>query len=884
MKKNYFSLMLMVCLFLANQVSAQTNYYFGSSGVVNGNVWSTTEGGPYDQFVDMTTGGILNFNVPAIVSGPTTGWSVTKGINVNANIKFTSHSGSAMSSLGSTVYPIYVAAGVTFDGGEQAFGGQTAGVIKNGPGTLCFLNGPNNGGYTLNEGTIISSNSPNSFGAGAFTVNGGTIAANNSMATRDFSAKFSSFTIGGDFTLGALTSVCPTSFSTASMTFGAANIGNVMRKITIGGLGTYSFGTLSSSGSEGGIEVLATAAGVLAYKSANSYVGGTKLTSGIFQLGAANTLAGNLILNGGTFRTGATNGFANASGGTLQLTDNSTIILRSGIHSINFNASNTVAWTPGKKLDIKGWLGVAGTTGTAGQVFIGTDATGVTAEQLAQITVNGNPAAILETGEIVSTVNGLITAPSLVAPTGGTVDFDASITFADNPDWRAAITAVKILNATLIPGIDYEFAPGVLTLHPSGLNPVLAQTVGGRLLSIESTGYTNASISVNLAAGTPTQMIITKSPQAPTSNVAAAALFAQPVIIVQDQYGNKSGTFTVTAEVASGSWTLGGNTTVTCVAGTATFAGLTATNTNPLDMTPASIKFSTAAGPFTVTSGTFTLPILTAATTPTIDAPYDITFTENAAWRNAIADIYVGGVRLDPSAYNKTVAGKITFTPSASILLQTTSTKSIFVLATGFPNQFVSQAMTAGAAVKLGVTTLPVANTLNAKFTTQPIVTIQDQYGNKVITSTASVTASAGTGGWTLGGTTTVAAVAGVCTFTDLIVNSTGDVADATINFDSAPLTSTNATFNIGTTAIKELLDNSIASIFRNTDNRITIRCTEGVNTNSTVAVYNLTGQKLVSGRLISNTTVLNANLQAGIYLVSVTNANKTVTRKIVLN
>ena len=388
----------MVCLFLTNQLSAQTNYYFGSSGAMNSNVWSTTEGGPYNQFVDMTTGGILNFNVPATVTGPTAAWSVVKGINVNANIKFTTHSGSAPTSLGATVYPIYVAAGVTFDGGEQAFGGQTAGIIKNGPGTLSFLNGPNSGGYTLNEGTIVSSNSPNSFGAGAFTVNGGTIAANNAITTRDFSAKFTSMTIGGDFTLGALTSTCPTSFSAASMIFGAANIGNVMRKITIGGLGTYSFGTLSSTGSVGGIEVLATAGGVLSYKSANSYTGGTKLTSGIFQLGAANTLSGNLILNGGIFKTGVTTGFTNASDGTLQLTDNSTILLRSGIHSIYFNASNAVAWTPGKKLDIKGWLGVAGTTGTAGQVFIGTDATGVTAEQLAQITVNGNPAAILATG------------------------------------------------------------------------------------------------------------------------------------------------------------------------------------------------------------------------------------------------------------------------------------------------------------------------------------------------------------------------------------------------------------------------------------------------------------------------------------------------------
>ena len=251
---------------------------------------------------------------------------------------------------------------------------------------------------------------------------------------------------------------------------------------------------------------------------------------------------------------------------------------------------------------------------------------------------------------------------------------------------------------------------------------------------------------------------------------------------------------------------------------------------------------------------------------------------------NAISNVVISGVAVDPSAYNTTVAGKITFTPAASTLLQTANTKQIMVNATGFPTEVVSQAIAAGAAAKLTVTNLPVADVLNVPFSIQPVVTIQDQFGNKIATSTASVTASAGTTDWTLGGTTTVAAVAGVCTFTDLTVTSSTNVPGAIINFNSAPLTSTSAIFNIGPTAVNEVIDNTVALIYTNADNRITVKCTNGISSESTVAVYNVTGQRLVSNRLTNNITVLNQSFQSGIYLVSVSNAGKTVTRRIVLN
>ena len=196
-----------------------------------------------------------------------------------------------------------------------------------------------------------------------------------------------------------------------------------------------------------------------------------------------------------------------------------------------------------------------------------------------------------------------------------------------------------------------------------------------------------------------------------------------------------------------------------------------------------------------------TPPALTAAVNPTVDAPFDVTFTDDPSWRGAITSITVDGTTLT-AGYSTTSAGKITFTPSASSpanLLQTSgSDKSIVVIATGYNNATVSQTILAGTPTKLGMKTQPGAPASNgAVLGTQPAVYIQDQYGNTT-TSTADVIASVGSGTWTIGGTTTKAGVSGTATFTDLTATSAASVIGATISFTSTGLTGvTSGTFNI---------------------------------------------------------------------------------------
>ncbi len=270
---------------------------------------------------------------------------------------------------------------------------------------------------------------------------------------------------------------------------------------------------------------------------------------------------------------------------------------------------------------------------------------------------------------------------------------------------------------------------------------------------------------------------------------------------------------TVTANTGSVSSTAGGNA---FSIQSSTYGGLPLSNagswstitfnvTNTLSTNPGYLKFQRiSAGSLiiddivvTAAVSLSTPPTLTPAVGATVDNPFNITFTDDATWRSAITSITVGGVTLATGAYSVS-AGQITFTPSASALLQSASTKSIAVIATGYTNATASQPIAAGAATKLGITTQPAAPASNGgALATQPVVAIQDQYGNTT-SSTATVTAAVGSGTYTLGGTLNQNAVAGVATFSGLTATSTAPVTGATIAFTSSGLTGvTSGTFNI---------------------------------------------------------------------------------------
>ncbi|MCX6237685.1 MAG: autotransporter-associated beta strand repeat-containing protein, partial [Bacteroidia bacterium] len=195
-----------------------------------------------------------------------------------------------------------------------------------------------------------------------------------------------------------------------TLTAGTTSTIDVTNSLTISGASTNTTGALTKDG-----------VGTLILSGANLYTGLTTVTDGTLQYAVANALSsGPVALNGGTFSTGATTGYGDVLG-TLALTDNSTIALGTGVHSLTFTASNGVTWTAGKTLTINGWTGSwNGTTGTAGKIYVGAAATGLTAAQLAQIQFfDGSTyfaATILATGEVVPAVNSIATGAVATAP------------------------------------------------------------------------------------------------------------------------------------------------------------------------------------------------------------------------------------------------------------------------------------------------------------------------------------------------------------------------------------------------------------------------------------------------------------------------------------
>ncbi len=135
----------------------------------------------------------------------------------------------------------------------------------------------------------------------------------------------------------------------------------------------------------------------------------TITVAGTMGLGASNKIsdASNVNMKGGTFRTTGSGAGNSETVGTLTLSANSTIALGTGVHSLNFAASNGASWTAATLLRVTGWTGgFNGTSGTAGKIFSGSSAE-LTAGKLAQIYfVNGaatHTATQLSTGEIVPT-------------------------------------------------------------------------------------------------------------------------------------------------------------------------------------------------------------------------------------------------------------------------------------------------------------------------------------------------------------------------------------------------------------------------------------------------------------------------------------------------
>jgi alpha-tubulin suppressor-like RCC1 family protein len=281
----------------------------------------------------------------------------------------------------------------------------------------------------------------------------------------------------------------------------------------------------------------------------------------------------------------------------------------------------------------------------------------------------------------------------------------------------------------------------------------------------------------------------------PTNVVAGSAMALAVRVTAQDAQGTTAtgftGNVTVAIETNPSGGTLSGTTTVAAVSGVATFSTLsidyagagyilTATSgtlasahSSGFNVTPApASRLTFAVQPTNVVAGTAIAPaVQIAARDPfgNVDATYTGGVTV------AIAANPAGGALSGTIALNAN-HGVATF---ADLSINKASTDyTLSASAAGLTGMTSTPfTVTSGAATALVFSTQPSTRPAGAAITPAVRVTALDAFGNTATGFTGSATVAIGTNpsGGTLSGTTGVAAVSGVATFSDLSIDERGE-------------------------------------------------------------------------------------------------------------
>lgn len=295
-----------------------------------------------------------------------------------------------------------------------------------------------------------------------------------------------------------------------------------------------------------------------------------------------------------------------------------------------------------------------------------------------------------------------------------------------------------------------------------------------------------------------------------------------------------------TATVSSGIVTarLAGTATITASAGGVTSAAITVT---VVPGAPSQI------GVRTQPSGAASGSAMTAQPTVEVrDAAGNLTPTA----ATVTVAIGAGGGLLSGTTSAATINGSASFTGLS--ITGTIGPRTLVFSAPGLASgTSASFLLAAGAATKLVIRTQPVGGTAYAPLVTPVVVEIQDASGN-LTTSTAAVTAAIASGGGATGAGSTVTAVAGVATFSALVV--TGTAGPRTLSFTSGALTSvTSASFSL-TAAPPAIIALSVSPVaFSGAAPQSPIASTVAITNSGVFPLTNLSVQSITYGAGASN-------------------------------
>ena len=291
--------------------------------------------------------------------------------------------------------------------------------------------------------------------------------------------------------------------------------------------------------------------------------------------------------------------------------------------------------------------------------------------------------------------------------------------------------------------------------------------------------------------------MFTPSPNGGQSGVAWSQ---QPAVSVEDNWNNvvTSSTASIAFTPISGLSCTGGLSQA-AVNGVATFTGCQIAGTaSSYTLTASSGSLSGTSSSFNITAGTATHLVFTnqpnggqsgvawtqqpavavkdawgnTVLTSTASITIAPTSGTGLSCTGGIAKTAVNGVATFSGCKISGTAGSYTLTATSGVLSPATS------------NSFT---ITAGSATKLAFTPLPTGGVHNTPWAQQPVVTVEDTWGNTVTTSTASVTLSLTSGsGLSCTGGLTKAAVSGIATFSGCKITNAGSY---TLKAASNPLT-----------------------------------------------------------------------------------------------
>jgi len=348
---------------------------------------------------------------------------------------------------------------------------------------------------------------------------------------------------------------------------------------------------------------------------------------------------------------------------------------------------------------------------------------------------------------------------------------------------------------------------------------------GYTLTAADGTVTAATSSAFSITAGTATKLVFSTQPSNSTGGI---SFTSQPVVTVQDSNGNTvtSEASSVTLTITSGTGTSGASVTCTANAqaassGVATFSGCSIDKPGTgytLRATDGSLTAATSTA-FDITVGPASKVVLTTqpatGSSVTAGSPFPVVATEQDAGGNTITSDSTTAVSLTlasgtglscPGAPTAFTSGTASFTCSLTLAATGYALKATAGNFTVTGNNF---SVTPAAANKLTYTSQPAGATAGTALSAFSVA-VKDTYGNTVTTGTGStdtilLTVASGPGAFTASSTSSVAAVTGVATFSNITLTTAGAYTLGAADSTRTLTTTVSGSFTISPAAAGKL-------------------------------------------------------------------------------